>query len=458
VQGWNDITTRWGAAWDVFGTGKTAIKGNIGKYLQAAVNQTQYAINNPALDGRNGRGGPRFQSSSSRTWRDADGDWIVDCNLQNQQGQNLPTAPGFNPAVDTCFAANNLNFGDLNNPLTVNPDVLSSGWGKRPYDWHLGLSLQQEVVPRVSVEFSYNRRWYGNFFVTDNLATDATDYDFFTITAPTHPELPGGGGYDVTYFNVNSAGFATPPQNFYTFASDYGEWKQYWHGFDVTGTARLRNGLTLQGGTNTGRGVRDTCDVAEDVPEAVLAVTLFGTTIQPAASCDIAEPWITTLRGLATYTIPKVDVLVSAIVRFQTTATGFFTGGDASPGSNGTSLAANYQLRSSCLTGAPCAPGTPNVLDSLGRLPSNGSPTMAVNLISNGELYQEQLRTVDMRFAKVFRVAGTRADVGIDLYNLFNGNTGTTFNNTFGVDGATWLRPTAIQQARFLRFNVTFNF
>jgi len=30
--------------------------------------------------------------------------------------------------------------------------------------------------------------------------------------------------------------------------------------------------------------------------------------------------------------VPKIDVLVSGIIRFQTTATGFFTGGDANPG------------------------------------------------------------------------------------------------------------------------------
>ena len=35
-------------AWDVFGTGRTALKLNLGKYLQAATNQTQYVINNPA--------------------------------------------------------------------------------------------------------------------------------------------------------------------------------------------------------------------------------------------------------------------------------------------------------------------------------------------------------------------------------------------------------------------------
>jgi hypothetical protein len=46
----------------------------------------------------------------------------------------------------------------------------------------------------------------------------------------------------------------------------------------------------------------------------------------------------------------------------------------------------------------------------------------------------------------------------IDLYTLFNANTGTTFNGNFGNDGSTWLRPTAILNARFLRFNVTVNF
>ena len=46
--------------------------------------------------------------------------------------------------------------------------------------------------------------------------------------------------------------------------------------------------------------------------------------------------------------------------------------------------------------------------------------------------------------AKVFRFGGSRTDVRIDIYNLFNANTGTTLNGTFGNDGSTWLRPTAI--------------
>ena len=33
---YNDVTPRWAVAWDVFGTGKTSVKWNMGKYLQAA--------------------------------------------------------------------------------------------------------------------------------------------------------------------------------------------------------------------------------------------------------------------------------------------------------------------------------------------------------------------------------------------------------------------------------------
>ena len=33
---YNDLTPRWGAAWDIFGTGKTSVKFNMGKYLSGA--------------------------------------------------------------------------------------------------------------------------------------------------------------------------------------------------------------------------------------------------------------------------------------------------------------------------------------------------------------------------------------------------------------------------------------
>ena len=48
--------------------------------------------------------------------------------------------------------------------------------------------------------------------------------------------------------------------------------------------------------------------------------------------------------------------------------------------------------------------------------------------------------------------------VGVSLYNLFNANTGTAFNQNFGTNGATWLRPNAILNPRYARFNATVDF
>ncbi len=45
----------------------------------------------------------------------------------------------------------NQNFGNPSALLSIDPDV-RSGWGIRPSDWHFGVSLQQQIIPRVSVD------------------------------------------------------------------------------------------------------------------------------------------------------------------------------------------------------------------------------------------------------------------------------------------------------------------
>ena len=63
----------------------------------------------------------------------------------------------------------NTNFGKYVYSLSYDEKILK-GWGVRPSDWQIGVTVQQEILPRVSLEVGYTRRWLENFTVTDNRA------------------------------------------------------------------------------------------------------------------------------------------------------------------------------------------------------------------------------------------------------------------------------------------------
>jgi hypothetical protein len=414
VNAYNDISPRVGVAYDVFGNGRTAVKFNLGRYLAAATNDSIYVQNNPAT---------RIVTSVNRNWQDGNGNFVVDCDILDPAAQSTPGG-------DTCGAitGDSLNFGKAGSNLTqVNPALLH-GWGVRPYNWQWGLDLQQQVVPRMSVDVSYNRRWWGGFTVTDNQAIGPSDYDAWTITAPLDDRLPDGGGYPITVYTPTAAAARLAAQNFVTSETDFGAARiNYWHGVDVTANARLSNGLVVQGGTSTGRTITDTCatEVNIDSPDP--------------RGCRDEEPFQTTLRGLASYTVPKVGVLVSATVRSQPPLQ---------------------------ITGANWNVPNTVVQSLLGRLPPGAlaSGTTTVNLLDDGDhrLYAGNRQTqIDMRFAKVLRFGRTRTDIGVDLNNLLNSNYATAYESNYSytaANGGTWLNPTVILSPRFIRLNFTISY
>jgi Carboxypeptidase regulatory-like domain len=431
VTGYHDLSPRFGVAYDLFGNGKTALKASAGRYLSAATADGVYSSQSPA--------GNFVRTVTNRSWTDSNGNYAVDCDLLSTAAQNTAASGG-----DICGAlvGANLNFGNLNpNVATVDPSILH-GFGVRPYNWGFGGSVQHEVHPGVSVEFGYNRRTWGNFFVTYNQLVGPNDYDRWSVIVPNDPDLPNVGS-TATFVAITPAAAARGVQDFQTKETNVaGEARTaYWHGFDINGNARLWRSLTVQAGTSTGRGVRNTCALWAARPQFSIGAQNVA---NPVDSCDVTEPWLTTFRGLASYRIPKADVLVSSTIRSTRTVA-------SENASNGASLAANYQL-----------PNTV-VQQLLGRLPAGASAaqTTTVNLLAPSELYPLTRRTeVDMRFAKILRFGGSRLDVGIDVYNLFNSNATTTYLQTFlySNGGATWLDPTAILGPRLARVNATLTF
>ena len=63
------------------------------------------------------------------------------------------------------------NFGKETLTKSFDHDLIH-GWGKRTYNWEMGVSVQQELVPRVGLTVGYFRRWFGNFYTANNRYTD----------------------------------------------------------------------------------------------------------------------------------------------------------------------------------------------------------------------------------------------------------------------------------------------
>jgi carboxypeptidase family protein len=436
VVGYNDISPRIGVAYDLFGNGKTALRLNAGRYLDAASNNNgNYSITNPTsrMAGSTELGQPPI----TRTWVDTTfpvgdprrGNFVPDCDLLN------PDPNG------ECGVISDRNFGTAKLSRNFDPAALE-GWGVRPADWEVGASIQHEVLPRVTVEAGYFRRWLTNFFVDDNRATVPGDFTKFSITAPSDPRLPNGGGYTISNLYDVDPSKAGQIDNYFTKAENFGEWYQHYNGILLNVAARPGNGLTIQGGLLTGQTVRDLCAIRDANPELSYTTpanasgpgNVYASPVFPY--CHTSTGFTTRVTGLAAYTVPRIDVLVSGTIRSE----------------QGAPLAANLVVSNATL--API----------LGRNLSTGpNGNITVNLISPGTLYGDRLNEVDFRIAKILRFGRTRTNVGVDVYNLFNANPVLTYNPAYSFNPALatqlpWPRPTSVLTPRFAKISAQIDF
>ena len=170
---------------------------------------------------------------------------------------------------------------------------------------------------------------------------------------------------------------------------------------DFSVNARPRTGLLFQGGFSTGYATRDNCEILAKLPEMAPLNYPY---------CHVHEAFLTQVKALGSYALPRVDVLISATLQ-------------SLPGAK---IAANYTA-----TNAVVAP-------SLGRNLSGNAANVTVNLVAPGTMYIDRFNEVDIRAAKIFRLGRTITSLNFDLYNVFNSDAVLGVNNSYGA----WLRPT----------------
>jgi hypothetical protein len=414
VTGYLDLSPRGGLAYDLFGNGKTSVKVNFGKYLEPTSNFNNYILSNPL---------GRIATTTSRSWTDSNNNFSPDCNLLS------PLANG------ECGPMNTNTFGTPTYiTAAIDPKILH-GWSVRSNDWQIGASIQQQIMPRVSIEAGYFRRWLNNFTVTDNLLVGPADFTPYSITAPSDPRLPGGGGYAVSgLYNVVPNKFGLTSNNI-TLASDFGDQYQRYNGMLLNVSARLGAGIQAQGGINTGKTVQDNCAVRAQLPE--LNIPTAG--VSPAVGvgnpyCHSDPGFVTKMTALGSYTLPKVDVLISGTFRSD----------------QGAPLSATWN--------APVA----LVSAALGRPAAVVGNTVPINLVSPGQVWGDRVNALDMRFAKVLRFGRTRSTIGVDLYNITNSAAILTYNQTFNpaatIGSQAWLAPQSVLTPRFVKIGAQIDF
>ena len=370
VPNWKDLSPRVGAAYDLFGNGKTAVKGFLSRYVSGQALGIA-ALLHPSQ---------AIVTAAERTWNDVNGDFVPDCDLKNHASNG------------ECGGLSNQNFGQPVVNSGISDDLLR-GFGVRGHSWQGSLALQHELHSRVAVNLAYFRTWYGNIQVVDNTHVMPADFDTYCLSAPVDPRLPGGGGYPVCgLYDVKPEKFGQV-FNETTLASKFGEVSQVYNGVDVALNARFGRGGLLSGGANVGRTMLDNCIVVDTQPQF----------------CRNGPPYQWQFKVNGSYPLPW-DLHVSGV--FQSLP--------------GVPISASVVA-----TNAQVAPALGRPLAACGgRVPCTATATY-IGLEPN-TMFEDRLNQIDLRLTKNLRIGRTQVRGMVDVYNVLNAGTILGINSRYG--------------------------
>jgi hypothetical protein len=445
VPNWKDLSPRVGVAWDVMGNGKTVIKGGVNRYVTTLTTSVASLF------------GPAANFSTARNWTDSNKNFFPDCDLKNP-AVNGECGAFLNPSVGT--------FG----PATAKPDPdWVSGWGKRGYNWQTQLSVDRQIGSRAAVNVGYYRTIYGNFFTTDNLNLQPSDYDPFCVTVPVDARLPNSGQQVCGLYNAR----ITPAtSNYTTFSGNYvnkyplsgytqSPETEHFNGVDVGFNARFARGGMLGGGWSVGNAVQQgsvsvaggvvnsnttRCFIVDNPQQLVTNLSnTAGVNSSPVGSCNTETPYQNRFRLNSSYTLPWGGVMIAGVYQDL-------------PG-------ANYQANQTYSSAQINAQATGKLINQVTGQPRNlttAGGVITVDLLSPLTNYAPRIRQLDLRGSKTFKFGRSRLQANVDLYNLFNQSTATflraAYTTPSQATATPWLQPTQILDGRLVKFGLQYDF
>jgi carboxypeptidase family protein len=369
LPNWRDVAPRFGAVYDLFNNGKTALKFHVGKYMRAYSTVGFAAVYNPMVI-----------ASDRRSWRDLNGDDIA---------QNDEIGAVVNP----------FNISGESN-RTADPDI------RRPYQWEFNAGVQRELVPGVSVSANWVRRDFRRIFWTDNLLVSPSDYTVVNIANPCGLPNPRSGcvgvasGAAIPIYNLNldKRGLVQEVDK----NSDVN--RKWYNGVDFGLTARVK-GANIFGGTSIGRQLTRYCEVED--PNSL-------------RFCDQTKldiPYLAQFKLAGSYPLPYGVQISGSWQGYPGVPTGTARqDGDYNEASNRVvdpSLNINYNVDRTIV---------PNLTVT----------SVTVPLIEPGTKYLERWNQIDLRFAKRFDIKRVRLSGQFDVFNLLNSSSILATVETYG--------------------------
>ncbi len=398
---WKNWSPRIGAAFDVFGDARTAVKASFARYNTSERTDFIDAYN-PAI----------ASSTAALAWTDLNGDDIA----QGELGCVYLTA-----GCEINMAQLPRGFGTPTLQVTPTEDLRTNGRG---YNYEYTAGAERQIGSRLSVSGMYFRRDFHRYVTTDYVDRSPADYTPVTVVSPYDGEV-------FTVYNLDPTKVALTDR--IDRGADDSTRFNFYRGVEFSFRMRLPGRGSLFGGTSTGHTVSVTCD-QPDNPNLLRFCDQRDSGVTP--------PIQTSIKVAGTYPLPKqIQFGISYVHQ---------------PGG---ALSTNWLITRTTRYAADCkSPCTPGAL----VVPGLSEASLTVPLIPTGTETLDAINNFDLRFGRTFKISRFTFEGLAEVYNVLNSSTalavrssnyGTPTYHQPGGSGDVGTRG-AIPYARFIKFGI----